>query len=192
MCFQVIRIRHLSIHSIHLQIFGTMIIRHYLDHPLSPNHSFKTLSSHKTSKVSYQHDAENFGINWMDRQMSYMDDSEIRQWKIFIESYVCRWSISLAILWSLFQICEGKCFSLLLSHSVEPLRASAIWSMWYGPWYNPWFQIIVWIQKLVGLSLLYTFVVRQITRYLKYLRRCIIDGSTESIIPVYFLLENLW
>ena len=26
--------------------------------------------------MSYNHDSENFEINWMDRQMSYMDDSE--------------------------------------------------------------------------------------------------------------------
>ena len=67
-----------------------MIIRHYSGRPISRNHSYKTLSKLNRSKmsykndsekwmariVSYNHDSENFEINWIDRQMSYKDNSE--------------------------------------------------------------------------------------------------------------------
>ena len=44
----------------YLKIFVIMVIRHFSYHPFSPTHSHKTLSSHLTSKVSYQYDSEEF------------------------------------------------------------------------------------------------------------------------------------
>ena len=53
-----ILIRHLTIHSIFLKIFGIMIIRHYSRHPISRNHNYKTLSKLNGSTMSYKYDSE--------------------------------------------------------------------------------------------------------------------------------------
>ena len=58
MCFWIIPIRHLSIHSIYLNIFGIMVIRHF--RAIQPRKCLINMIPR----------------NWMDWQMSYRDDFE--------------------------------------------------------------------------------------------------------------------
>ena len=78
MFFGIIFIRHLSIHSIYLKIFGIMVIRHF--------------RSRMTRIVSYNYDSENCEINWIDRQMFYRDDSETHE-NLSLEKCLIKWTL---------------------------------------------------------------------------------------------------